>query len=81
LEADINISYKTVKEARVVADAIAPDNATAPQGLSVRTNSHGVKVSTKIMCQTKLETFIATIDDLLSAISVAEKSLSTVKKR
>jgi len=80
LEANINISYKTVREARAVADAVAPDNVKVPVGLSVKASVHGLKVSTKIVCETRLETFIATIDDLLSAVSVAEKTVSTVKK-
>ena len=81
MEANINISYKTVKEAKAVADAVAPDNVKVPEGLSVKTSVHGVKVSTKITCETRLETFIATIDDLLSAVSVAEKTVSTVKNK
>lgn len=79
MEANIDVSYKTMKEATAVAEAVRPDNVKTPKGLSIKTTAHGVKVSTEITCQTKLETFIATIDDLLSAISVAEKSLSTVK--
>jgi hypothetical protein len=80
LEASIDISYRNRREAKAVADAVAPDNVKTPKGLSVQTTVQSVKVSTKIVCQTRLETFIATIDDLLSAVSVAEKSLSSVKQ-
>lgn len=79
MEASINISYKNMKEAKAVARAVAPDNVEVPKGLFIKTTVRGVKVSTKITCQTRLETLISTIDDLLSAVSVAEKSLSAVK--
>lgn len=80
MEADITISYENTKEAKAVAKAVAPDNVTIPKGLSIKTTVRGVKVSTRITCQTRLETFISTVDDLLSAVSVAEKSLAAVKK-
>lgn len=80
MEANINISYKNTKEAKAVAKAVTPDNVKVPKGLLIKTTVRGVRVLTKITCQTRLETFISTIDDLLSAVSVAEKSLSAVKK-
>jgi len=80
LEADIRISYKSVDEAKAVAKAVAPDNVEVPKGLVIKTTVRGNEVSTTIRCQTRFETFIATIDDLLSAVSVAEKSLSAVKR-
>ena len=79
MEASIEISYKNKTEARAVARAVIPDNVKVPIGLFIRTTVQGVRVSTKITCQTRLETFISTIDDLLSAICVAEKSLAAVK--
>jgi len=80
LEAEISLSYKTAKEAEAVARAVSPDNVRVPPGLFIKTTRRGVKVLTKIECKTRLETFIATIDDLLSAVSVAEKTLSVIKK-
>jgi len=80
LEAEISLSYKTIKEAEAVAEAVSPDNVRVPPGLFIKTMSRGTKVFTRIKCKTKLQTFIATIDDFLSAVSVAEKSLSAVKR-
>lgn len=79
MEANISISYKKIRDAKAIAKAVAPDNVKVPSGLLIKTTMRGVKVSTKITCQTRLETFISTIDDLLSAVSIAEKSLSAVK--
>ena len=79
MEAEIVLNYKNVREAEVVANAVAPDNLKAPQGLKVKTTRRGNKVVNKIQCETKLQTFMATIDDLLSAVSVAERALSAAK--
>ena len=81
MEAEISLSYKTDRQAKAVADAVSPDNMKIPDGLSIRTEKQGRKVLTHIKCRTSMLTFIATIDDLLAAVSVAERSISTVKNR
>jgi len=79
VEAEITLSYGNVREAEAVAEAVAPDNVKAPEGLLIKTVRQGKLVFTSIKCEIKLQTFIATIDDLLSSVSVAEKAFSTVK--
>ena len=79
LEAKIALSYKTLREAEAVANAVSPDNVKVPEGLSVKTMRRGKTVLTNIECKSRLQTFVATIDDLLSAVSVAERTLSAVK--
>jgi len=76
LEAKITLSYKSEKEAEAVARAVSPDNIKLPRGLFVKTTSKESKVFTLIKCETRLQTFMATIDDLLGCVSVAEKTLS-----
>jgi len=79
VEAEISLSYDNVREAEAVVKAVAPDNVKVPQGLFVKTARRRNQVLTLIRCETRLQTFIATIDDLLSSVSVAEKAFSTVK--
>jgi len=79
LQAEIALTYKSTKEAEAVEQAVSPDNVKVPLGLSIKTTKQGKRVLTQILCETKLETFIATIDDLLSAVSVAERAVSAVK--
>jgi hypothetical protein len=81
LEAELSISYKTVREAEAVAEAISPDNLRVPSGLFIKTMRQGSRVVTQIVCNVKLETFISTVNDLLSAVSVAERALSAVETR
>jgi len=80
LEAKIKLSYKNEREAEAVAKAVSPDNVEVPPGLLVNTVRRGSKVFTTIECETKLETFISTLDDLLSCVSVAEKTFSVAKE-
>jgi len=65
--------------AEAVARAVSTDNVKVPKGLFVSTVRRGRKVITKIECETKLQTFVATIDDLLCAVSVAERAVSAIK--
>ena len=80
MEAEIKLSYKNEREAEAVAKAVSPDNVEVPPGLFVKTVRKGPHVFTTIECQTKLQTFIATIDDLLSCVSVSEKAFSVAKR-
>ncbi len=81
MEAEIVLRYRNAHEAEAVADAVSPDNVKVPQGLKVKTLRQGNKVLNEIQCETTFLTFMATIDDLLSAVSVAERSISSMKNR
>ncbi len=81
MEAEISLSYKSDRQARAVADAVSPDNVKIPEGLTIKTVKQGRNVLTHIRCRSSMLTFIATIDDLLAAVSVAERSISIVKNR
>lgn len=81
MKAEISLSYRTDKQAKAIADSITPDNVKVPEGLAVKTERREREVLTHIKCRSNLFTFIATIDDLLGAVSVAEKSISTVRNR
>ena len=80
MEAEIRLSYKNQREAQAVAKAVSPDNVEVPSGLLIETVRNGSEVLTTIECQTKLATLIATIDDLLACVSVAEKTFQVAKK-
>jgi len=80
LEAKILLSYKNKREAQAVSKAVSPDNMEVPSGLYVKTVRNDSEVLTTIECQTRLATLIATIDDLLACVSVAEKTFKVAKK-
>jgi hypothetical protein len=80
LEAEIVLEYNDARTAEAIAKAVSPDNFKTPAGLTVKTTLNSGEVSTKIVCKEKLATLIATIDDLLSCTSTAEKAVQTTRK-
>jgi len=80
MEAKIILAYRNKPEAEAVARAVSPDNVKVPSGLSINTTRRGAKVFTLIKCEITLPTFIATIDDLLSCASIAEKVFSVASE-
>lgn len=79
MKAVITLKYKTEREARAIAEAVSPDNAETPAGLSVKTFSKGKTVTTLIECGGRLERLLSTVDDLLSCTQVAEKTVKILK--
>lgn len=75
----MRIFYENEREAEAVAQAVSPDNVKVPSGLFIKTTHRGAKVLATVKCDLSLRTFIATIDDLLSCVSVAEKTFSAIK--
>jgi hypothetical protein len=80
LQAKIQLSYRDEKTAEAIAKAVSPDNFKTPEGLKIRTVREKNEVITEVECDGKLSTFTATIDDLLSSASTAEKTVKAVKK-
>ena len=80
MEAEICLTYQNEREAEAVAKAVSPDNIEVPPGLYIETARNGSDVLTKVECQTRLQTLIATLDDLLACVSVAEKTFNIAKK-
>jgi hypothetical protein len=78
LKAEIRLFYQNELEAQVIKNAISPDNMEVPSGLYIQTMRNGIEVRTMIDCQTRLQTLIATIDDLLACVSIAEKTFKVV---
>jgi len=79
VEAEIVLYYRTEREAEAVARAVSPDNLKVPQDLFIKTIHEGAKVFTTVRCDLSLNTFVATIDDLLSCVAVAEEVFTAVK--
>ncbi len=79
MEATLALEFGDEKISEAVAKAISPDNFKTPAGLDVKTFRDGKKVITQIKYYGKLATFTATIDDLLSSASTAEKAVKAIK--
>jgi hypothetical protein len=80
LKAEIRLNYKNEKEAKAIVKAVSPDNVDVPSGLVIKTQRKGPEVVTVINCKMGLQTIIATIDDLLACVSIAEKTFSITNR-
>ena len=80
MEATIRLEYADGKLAKAVANAVSPDNFKTPPKLTVKTTLDQRKVITVIQCESKLATFTATIDDLLSCATTLKKRLKLSKR-
>ena len=81
LQATIKLEYSDEKVAEAVADAVSPDNFKTPVGLTVKTIRRKNAVVTEVAAEGKMATFIATLDDLLSSVTVAEKTVRAIQER
>jgi hypothetical protein len=81
VEARITLVYGDHKEAKAVSEAVSPDNIRTPQDLSVETYNTDNRVTTSIQYRgDNLMTFHSTVDDLLSCVSVAEKTFQAIEQ-
>ncbi len=81
VEAKLCFVYETEREAEAVVKAVSPDNIKVPAGLTVETVKNNCNLLASVQCEKSLETLVATLDDLLACISVAEKAFEAVKAR
>jgi hypothetical protein len=75
MRANVKCVYDQESFALAVASALRPDNFQAPSGIQITTVRRGKQVVTNIVMDGKIETFLATLDDLLSCTSTAESML------
>ena len=81
MQATITLEYDDKETAAAVAKAVSPDNLKTPSGLTVISELKNNSVVTEIKIEDKLSTFVATIDDLLSCASAAEKIIKVLKNK
>ncbi len=72
MRAEITSEYPDENSAKAVANALQPDNIQAPDKVKIKTTQNETKVVTKIEIDGRVETLLATIDDLLSCTATAE---------
>ena len=76
------MTYVDEEEAKAVLEAVSPDNIDAPEGITINMYAEkNVVVAVIEYSMENLLTLQSTVDDLLSCISVAEKSISALKKK
>ncbi len=73
--AEVVCVYGDERASKTVATALAPDNLQAPEGLELSTVSNGRRVVSVVKLNGKIETMLATLDDLLACMVTAESML------
>jgi len=76
-EAVVRIRYGDEASAEAVMRAISPDNLKA-EGISIDAVSRDGVLEVRVTCGRGVGSLVATLDDVLSCISAAEKALGGV---
>ncbi len=76
-----SLSLSSVVEARAAAGSVSPDNLRTPAGLFVKTWSERESVNIKIVSIRRIETVLATLDDLFACLQVAEGAIKATAKK
>ena len=71
----IEIAYADEMMARAIQKAISPDNVGAPEGMHIMVYVKNNKLMIEIMCDRNIGSLVSTLDDLLSCVQAAEKTL------
>jgi tRNA threonylcarbamoyladenosine modification (KEOPS) complex Pcc1 subunit len=74
-EAELTLRYPDEETARVVVEAVSPDNYQAPESMEVTVKRNGATINVYIRCPKGVGSLISTLDDLLSCLAAAEKAL------
>ena len=72
MRAEVTCVYGGERVPKAVAAALGPDNLQIPKGLKITTKAKGKRVMSVIELEGKIETLLATLDDLLACTAAAE---------
>ncbi len=75
MRAEVSCTYGSRGISKAIAVALRPDSHQAPKGILVVTDARGTQVVSTIELDGKIETLLATLDDLLACTSTAESIL------
>jgi len=79
LKAVIKLIVENVRKARSLFRATIPDNVSTPKYLHMRSLIRGRQIIFTVETS-RLDTLVSTVDDLLSCIQGAEKSMIAIKR-
>jgi hypothetical protein len=75
MRATVICTYETRSVSQAIAASLGPDNLQAPESVKINTAARGRQVVTTIDVEGRIETLLATLEDLLSCTSTAESIL------
>jgi len=75
MRAKVSCTYGSGGISKAIAVALRPDSHQAPKGIRVATEARDTQVVSTIELDGRIETLLATLDDLLACTSTAESIL------
>jgi len=80
-KAVLSFRYGTEAAARAIMGAVAPDNVPVPPGVAVRSSTRGADAEARVVCAKGVGTLLATLDDLLGHMQLAEQTIRILGAR
>jgi tRNA threonylcarbamoyladenosine modification (KEOPS) complex Pcc1 subunit len=74
----VTLEFATAEEAEHVLSAIQPDNTPLPPGIEILCEVSGQTLVIRIECDRGIDSFRATIEDLMSAVDLSLRTLVSV---
>ena len=72
MRSKVSCAYGSESISKAIAVALRPDSRQAPKGIRMVTEARGTQVVSTIELDGRIETLLATLDDLLACTSTAE---------
>ncbi len=73
--ADLRVAFCDDRESEGALRSLLPDNEPLPPGLSVEMVIEGRELVVKVRCERGVDSLLATLDDLLASLNLAERVL------
>ncbi len=78
MRAEIRLNLKSKEDAETVRSSVEPDNVPLPDGLMVKSQRKGKQLILWIRCHRNIESFMATIEDLMGAVDLSVRMIQTL---
>ena len=79
--AKLELAFENAEEAEMTLKSIQPDNYPLPHGLELSMKVKDNRLEVYIECERNLLSLLNTLDDILSMVSLAFKSIKVISYR
>ena len=78
--ATIKLDFHSSDKSKQILEAISPDNTPLPSGLSIDCSIEETKLLITIQCERNIDSFGATIEDIMSAIDLSLRTSQSTEQ-
>lgn len=76
--AKLELTFENTEEAEIALKSLQPDNYPLPHGLELSMKVKGNRLEVYIECERNLLSLLNTLDDILSMVNLAFKSIKAI---